>query len=50
MGKYKKKKATEDLLKKAAREELKEARPLDENGYKIDLIETAVYRAALSLI
>ena len=46
----KNKKATESLLKKAAREALKEARPLEENGYKIDLAETAIYRAALSLI
>ncbi len=44
------KKATEDLLRQAAREALKEARPLDENGYKIELAEIAIYRAALSLI
>jgi xanthine dehydrogenase YagS FAD-binding subunit len=44
------KKATEDLLREAARVELKEANPLEENGYKKDLVETALYRAALSLI
>jgi xanthine dehydrogenase YagS FAD-binding subunit len=44
------KKATEDLLREAARVELKEANPLEENGYKKDLVETALYRATLSLI
>ncbi len=43
-------KASEDLLRKATREALREAKPLEENGYKLDLIETAVYRAALSLV
>lgn len=43
-------KASEDLLRKATREALSEAKPLEENGYKLDLIETAVYRAALSLV
>lgn len=44
------KKATEDLLREAAREELKEANPLEENGYKKDLVETALYRTVLSLM
>jgi xanthine dehydrogenase YagS FAD-binding subunit len=43
-------KPSEDLLRKATREALREARPLEENGYKLDLIETAVYRAAFSLV
>jgi len=43
-------KATEDLLRKAAREALKEARPLKENGYKKELVETVLYRSALSLV
>ena len=42
-------KASEDMLRKAAKEALREAKPLEENGYKLDLIETAVYRAVLSL-
>lgn len=42
-------KASEDLLRKATREALREAKPLEENGYKLDLIETAVCRAILSL-
>lgn len=44
------KKAAEDLLREAAREELKEANPLEENGYKKDLVETVLYRAVLSLM
>jgi len=44
------KKVTEDLLREAAKEALKEAKPLEENGYKIELAQTAVYRAALSLV
>ena len=41
---------TENLLKQATREALKDARPLKENEYKKELIETIVYRAALSLV
>ncbi|NIM57701.1 MAG: xanthine dehydrogenase family protein subunit M [Candidatus Aminicenantes bacterium] len=44
------KKVTEDLVRKAAREALKEAKPLDENGYKKELAEIVLYRAALSLV
>lgn len=43
-------KVTENLLRQAAREALKEAKPLEENAYKKDLVETAVYRAGLSLL
>jgi xanthine dehydrogenase YagS FAD-binding subunit len=42
--------ATEDLLRRAARLDLDDARPLEENAHKIDLLETAVYRAGLSLL
>jgi xanthine dehydrogenase YagS FAD-binding subunit len=44
------KEMTENLVRQAAREGLKEARPLKENAYKLDLVETAVYRAVLSLL
>ena len=44
------KKITENLLKQAAREALKEARPLRENKFKKDLVEVAVSRAVLSLV
>ncbi len=44
------KKVTEDLVRDAAREALKEAKPLDDNGYKKELVETVLYRAVLSLI
>ena len=43
-------KVTEDLVRKAAREALKEAKPLEENGYKKELAETVLCRAVLSLI
>jgi len=43
-------KVSEEMLRAAAREALKEARPLEENGYKVELAEAAVYRAALSLL
>ena len=49
-GFIKGKPASEDLLRQAVQEELKEARPLSENGYKADLLEVAVYRAAMSLV
>jgi len=42
--------ATEELLRKAAREALKEARALKENKYKKDLLEIAISRAALLLV
>lgn len=44
------KKVTENLVKEAARESLKEAKPLEENGYKKELVETVLYRAVLPLI
>jgi len=44
------KKASEEMLREAAREALKEAKPLEENGYKVELAEVAIYRAALSLL
>lgn len=40
---------SEGMLRQAVQEELKEARPLSENGYKLDLLEAAVYRAAMSI-
>ncbi len=43
-------KITENLLRQATREALKEAKPLAENGYKKELVEAAVYRASLNLI
>ncbi len=42
--------ATEELLRQAAREALKEARALKDNGYKKDLLEVVLSRAALSLV
>ena len=39
----------EGMLRQAVQEEIKDARPLSENGYKLDLLETAVYRAASGL-
>jgi len=44
------KKVTENLLRQAARESLKDARPMTENGYKIELAEAVIYRAAMSLV
>jgi xanthine dehydrogenase YagS FAD-binding subunit len=41
---------TEELLRKAAREALKEARALKENKYKRDLLEVVISRAALLLV
>ncbi len=49
-GHLKGKKITEDLLREAARKDLTQARPLEENAYKADLLETAVYRAGLSVL
>lgn len=42
--------ATEELLRQAAQETLKEARVLKDNGYKKDLLEVVLSRAALSLV
>ncbi|MDH4258502.1 MAG: xanthine dehydrogenase family protein subunit M [Candidatus Aminicenantes bacterium] len=44
------KKVTENLLRQAAGEALKEARPLKDNGYKKELIEVVLSRAVLSLM
>jgi xanthine dehydrogenase YagS FAD-binding subunit len=44
------KKITENLVREAAREALKEAKPLEENGYKKELAEIVLYRAVLSLV
>jgi xanthine dehydrogenase YagS FAD-binding subunit len=44
------KKITEDLVREATREALKEAKPLEENGYKKELAEIVLYRAVLSLV
>ncbi len=44
------KKVTDNLVRQAAREALKEARPLKENGYKKDLVETVLSRAVSSLV
>ena len=43
------KKLSEALIKEALPADLQEARPLEENGYKIELVEAAVSRALLSL-
>lgn len=43
-------KISENLLRQATKEALKEAKPLEENEYKKELVETVVYRAALSLV
>jgi len=43
------KKLSEPLVKDALRADLQEARPLEENGYKIDLVQVAVSRALGSL-
>lgn len=44
------KKVTEDLIRQAAKETLKEAKPLEENAYKKELVETILARAVLSLV
>jgi len=41
---------SEGLIREAVRADLQEAKPLEENGYKMPLVETAVYRALLSLV
>lgn len=42
--------ATEELLRQAAQEALKEARALKDNGYKKELLEVVLSRATLSLV
>ena len=44
------KKITENLLRQATKEALKEASPLEENRYKKELVEAVVCRAALNLV
>lgn len=41
--------ATEDILREAVKEDLKDVRPLSDNSYKKQLLEVAVYKAVLSL-
>jgi xanthine dehydrogenase YagS FAD-binding subunit len=41
---------SEGLIREAVRADLQEAKPLEENGYKKQLVEVAVSRALLSLI
>jgi len=43
-------KITEELIKRAVREAMREARPLSDNAYKKELAEAAVSRAAMSLL
>ncbi len=43
------KKVTDEVIQQAAREALKEARPLEDNAYKIDLVEAVMSTAILSL-
>jgi len=43
------KKLSETLIKEALRADLQEAKPLEENGYKLPLVEAAVSRALMSL-
>lgn len=42
--------ATEDILREAVKEDIKDARPLSENAYKKQLLEVAVYKAVLGLV
>ena len=44
------KKLSETVIKEALRADLQEARPLEENGYKLQLVEAAVSRALMSLV
>jgi xanthine dehydrogenase YagS FAD-binding subunit len=43
------KKPTEELIRQGAKEALKDARPLEENGYKMDLVEAVLYTAISSM-
>jgi xanthine dehydrogenase YagS FAD-binding subunit len=45
-----KKRLTEALIKEAARGALTEAKPLEENGYKKQLVEAALARSLMSLV
>lgn len=44
------KKISEALLREGVRLDMKDAKPLEENGFKTELAEVVVYRAALSLV
>jgi xanthine dehydrogenase YagS FAD-binding subunit len=44
------KKVTEQIVRQAAREALKEARPLEENAYKLDMVEAVLCTAILSMV
>jgi xanthine dehydrogenase YagS FAD-binding subunit len=44
------KKLGDGLIREAVRVDLQEAKPLEENGYKMQLVETAVSRALLGLV
>jgi xanthine dehydrogenase YagS FAD-binding subunit len=43
------KKVTEEVIRQAAREDLKDARPLEDNAYKLDLVEAVLCAAILPL-
>lgn len=43
------KKVTEEVIRQGAREDLKDARPLEENAYKLDLVEAVLCAAILPL-
>lgn len=44
------KKVNEQVIRQAAREALKDARPLEENAYKLDLVEAVLCAAILSMV
>ncbi len=44
------KKVTEEVIRQGAREDLKDARPLEENAYKMDLVEAVLYTAISSIV
>ncbi len=43
------KQLTEEVIRQGAKEALKDARPLEENGYKIDLVEAVLLEAVSSI-
>lgn len=44
------KKLTEKVIRQGAKETLKDARPLEENAYKMDLVEAVLYTAISSMV
>lgn len=44
------KKVTEEVIRQGAKEALKDARPLEENAYKKDLVEAVLYTAISSMV